>query len=118
MKIVLLEPLGISADKLKTLGDAMTAQGHEFVSYDTLAKDEAEQIKRIDGADVVIIANHPLPGAVIDSDPNLKMISVAFVGIDHAASTTWTSKPASAAASAFPTPAATATTPSPNWRSA
>ena len=61
MKIVLLEPLGISADKLKALGDAMTAQGHEFVSYDTLAKDEAEQIKRIDGADVVIIANHPLP---------------------------------------------------------
>lgn len=83
MKIVLLEPLGISADKLKALGDSMTAQGHEFVSYDTLAKDEAEQIERIDGADVVIIANHPLPGAVIDSDPNLKMISVAFVGIDH-----------------------------------
>lgn len=83
MKIVLLEPLGISADKLKSLGDAMTARGHEFVSYDNLTLDEDEQIKRIDGADVVIIANHPLSGKVIDSDPNLKVVSVAFVGIDH-----------------------------------
>ena len=32
---------------------------------------------------MLIIANHPLPGDVIRADENLKMISVAFVGIDH-----------------------------------
>ena len=32
---------------------------------------------------MLIIANHPLPGDVIRADENMKMISVAFVGIDH-----------------------------------
>lgn len=39
--------------------------------------------KRSEGADALIIANHPLPGEVIRADKNLKFISVAFVGIDH-----------------------------------
>lgn len=83
MKIVLLEPLGIGQEKLDALGKTLTDQGHAFTAYDTLAADAAEQTARIGDADVVMIANHPLPGAVIDAASNLKMISVAFVGIDH-----------------------------------
>ena len=83
MKIVLLEPLGIPSDRLSSLEKVLTGRGYEFKAYDTLSENVEEQKRRIAGADAVIIANHPLSGTVIDSDPALKFISVAFVGIDH-----------------------------------
>jgi phosphoglycerate dehydrogenase-like enzyme len=83
MKVVLLEPLGISRETLDELAAALTEKGNTFESYDTFTTDEEELKKRSAGADVLMIANHPLPGSVIESDPNLKFISVAFVGIDH-----------------------------------
>ena len=83
MKIILMEPLGISEDTLKRLSSTLTEQGHTFKSYDTVTTDTSELIKRAEDAEVLIIANHPLPGEVIRADENLKLISVAFVGIDH-----------------------------------
>lgn len=83
MKIVLLEPLGISAGYLKTLSETLTEKGHEFISYDSFSTDTDELIRRSEGADVLMIANHPLPAEVIEADENLKFVSVAFVGIDH-----------------------------------
>lgn len=83
MKIVLLEPLSVSEEKIRSLGKQLTDLGHTFTAYDTLAADEAEQVERAKDADVLIIANHPLSAAVIDQCPALKYISVAFVGIDH-----------------------------------
>lgn len=83
MKITLMEPLGISAQTLHSLAKQLQDAGHEFKSYDSVTADEAELIERAGDSDVLIIANHPLPGAVIRADKNLKFISVAFVGIDH-----------------------------------
>lgn len=83
MKIVLLEPLGISQESLDKLAEKLTKQGHEFTAYDSFSTDTEELKKRSEGADALIIANHPLPGEVIRADKNLKFISVAFVGIDH-----------------------------------
>ena len=83
MKIVLLEPLGIAADKLEQLAETLRSAGHTFTAYDTVTSDPEEMIQRADNADVLMIANHPLPGEVIRADENLKFISVAFVGIDH-----------------------------------
>lgn len=83
MKIVLLEPLGISNETLSGLSKALTDQGHEFVAYDNFTVDTEELIQRAGDADVLMLANHPLPGEVIRADKNLKFISVAFVGIDH-----------------------------------
>ncbi len=83
MKIVLLEPLGIADDKLSSLSGQIEAQGHEFTAYSQLSTDTEELKRRSRDADVLIIANHLLPGEVIRSDAALKMISVAFVGIDH-----------------------------------
>jgi len=83
MKIVLMEPLSISPEELNSLGDNFRNAGHEFISYDDKTTDESELIQRGNDADVLIIANNPLPGAVISELKNLKMISVAFVGIDH-----------------------------------
>ena len=83
MKIVLMEPLGIEKDTLDRLAAGLTNEGHDFTAYDTFSTDVEELKRRSSGADVLMIANHPLPGEVIQADPNLKFISVAFVGIDH-----------------------------------
>ncbi len=83
MKIVLLEPLGIAKETLDKLSAELTAQGHSFTSYDSFTLDTEELIKRSEGADILMIANHPLPNEVIRAVPELKFVSVAFVGIDH-----------------------------------
>lgn len=83
MKIVLMEPLGISEETLSELSEALTEKGHTFTAYDTVTTDVDELIARAGDAEVLIIANHPLPGEVIRADENLKLVSVAFVGIDH-----------------------------------
>lgn len=83
MKIVLMEPLGISEETLSGLSSELTANGHTFTAYDSVTTDTQELIRRAGDAEVLIIANHPLPGEVIRADENLKMVSVAFVGIDH-----------------------------------
>lgn len=83
MKIVLLEPLGISAEKLAELAAPLKAEGHSFTAYDSVTTDVEELKKRLGDADIAMIANHPLPNEVIRADANLKFVSVAFVGIDH-----------------------------------
>ena len=83
MKIVLMEPLGISDETLASLSSELTGAGHTFDAYNTVTTDTQELIRRAGDADVLMIANHSLPGEVIRADGNLKMVSVAFVGIDH-----------------------------------
>ncbi len=62
MKIVLMEPLGISPETLKELADLLTQDGHEFRAYDSFTTDIEEMKTRAEGADILMIANHPLPG--------------------------------------------------------
>ena len=83
MKIVLMEPLGVAPEMVDQLAEKLRAEGHEFTAYDSFTTDTEELIQRAGDAEVLMIANHPLPGEVIRSDANLKFISVAFVGIDH-----------------------------------
>lgn len=83
MKIVLLEPLGISDTELGKLSARLTAQGHQFVAYDTVETSEEGLIQRAKDADILMLANHPLSDNVIRACSRLKYISVAFVGIDH-----------------------------------
>ena len=83
MNIVLMEPLGISAETLDKLAATLTRHGHQFTAYDSFTLDTDELIARGADADVMIIANHPLPAAVIEAASHLKLVSVAFVGIDH-----------------------------------
>lgn len=83
MKVVLLEPLGISNKKLCALAAPLRDAGHTFVAYDTVAPDVAALAERAREADILMLANHPLPGEVIQQCPRLQYISVAFVGVDH-----------------------------------
>src|SRR6056297_932 len=83
MKIAMLEPIGISNDLLKNYENELKNLRHKFVSYDNRVEKEDEIIKKAEGADVIIITNLPLSANVINSCSNLKLISVAFTGIDH-----------------------------------
>lgn len=82
MKIVLLEPLGVPEATIQRYAKTLEKDGHTFAAYpkDT---DPAVQIERAKDADVIMIANMPLRGQVIENCPNLKFIDVAFTGVDH-----------------------------------
>ena len=88
MKISLIEPLNVKKEVIDRLSAKLKADGHEFTAYDTLAESVDEQIARVKDCDIVMIANHPLSAEVIESVPQLKMIDVAFTGIDHVATAT------------------------------
>lgn len=85
MRVVMLEPLSVEEDIINDLAGELESKGHEFVAYDDRVEDEDVIIERAADADVLIITNLPLSKKVIESCSNLKLISVAFTGIDHIA---------------------------------
>ena len=83
MKISLLEPLGVSEELIRELSAPILARGHEFVYYPQKTTDPEELKKRSAGCEVVMIANNPYPNEVVDASDELKLLNVAFTGIDH-----------------------------------
>ncbi len=83
MNISLLEPIGISKEEVNKLAKPIAKLGHSFTYYDNKTTDIDTLIKRSANQDIVMIANNPYPKEVIEKCPRLKMIAVAFTGIDH-----------------------------------
>lgn len=83
MKIALLEPLGVSAELIRELARPVEKAGHEFVYYDQKTTDPEELKRRSAGAEVVMIANNPYPTEVVKAADALRLLNVAFTGIDH-----------------------------------
>lgn len=83
MKISLLEPIGIDKELMDELSAPLIEKGHEFAYYDNKTTDEDELYKRACDSEIVMIANNPLPNSVIQKCDKLKMLDVAFTGIDH-----------------------------------
>jgi len=83
MNIVLLEPIGLESPRIESIKKGFEEQGHQFTSYSHRPKDEEETIERAKDADVLIISNLPLTTPIIKACTKLKMISVAFAGVDH-----------------------------------
>ncbi len=81
MKIVFLEPLGLPVEKIERACDNLRSHGHEVVIYGDRCPEK--NIERAKGADVVIESNMPLRKDFFDACPNVKMISIAFTGLDH-----------------------------------
>ena len=78
-----MEPLGITEDTLKTLTMLLKADGHDIIAYSDRAQSDDELIARIEDAEVVILANQPLRQNVTRHCPKLKLIDIAFTGVDH-----------------------------------
>lgn len=85
MRIALLEPIGIPAAKVEALAATIREKGHEFIYYDEKTTDVEELKRRSEGCGIVMIANNPYPAEVVRASKDLKMLSVAFTGIDHIA---------------------------------
>ena len=81
MKIVFLEPLGLTVEAIEKACDGLKKQGHEVVVYPDRRPEL--NIERASGADVVVESNMPLRKDFLDACPNLKMLSIAFTGLDH-----------------------------------
>lgn len=83
MIIKLLEPLRVPDTLIEELAAPLKEAGHEFVYYNEKTTDAAELAKRSEDADIVIIANNPYPKEAFQNAENLKLIDVAFTGVDH-----------------------------------
>ena len=67
-------PGDLSWDGLRALGDV--------VIYDHSTKDEAEVIRRIDDAEIVVANKSPISRRVLDACPNAKYITIQATGYD------------------------------------
>ena len=67
-------PGDLSWDGLRTLGDV--------VIYDHSTKDEAEVIRRIGDAEIVVVNKSPISRRVLDACPNAKYITIQATGYD------------------------------------
>lgn len=85
MKLVIIEPLGVEKETLLEIADKAVGKDAEIVYYDTRVTDDATLIERGKDADIIVVANLPLNETVIDGCRNLKLLAVAFTGIDHIA---------------------------------
>ena len=83
MKIVTVEPLGISNAQFEKLQKKFNAQGHEFVYFTDRNENADELARRIGNADIAVISNIKLSAETMSRCPNLKLLSVAFTGLDH-----------------------------------
>lgn len=82
MNIVLMESLGIDNDTLNEYILRLKSKGHDFKICKGSCDIEVQK-EQIKDADIVILANMPLKGEVIQSAKNLKFIDIAFTGVDH-----------------------------------
>lgn len=83
MKIVVMEPLGVALEKIDALAAPLKEAGHEFVYHTTKEIDQEKLLARVADADIIMLANQPLVADIINGCSNLKMLSVAFTGVDH-----------------------------------
>lgn len=83
MKIVAVEPLGITTADQEHYVKEWTKWDHFLKIYKDRTEDPEELIQRIGDADILLISNIPLPKEVLEKGTQLKMISVAFTGLDH-----------------------------------
>ena len=82
MKINFLEPLGISNDRLREIVDNTIGTQHEVTYYSDRNEDPGVLVERCQGAAWVVLSNMKFGRDIIEKCPELKMICVAFTGVD------------------------------------
>ncbi len=83
MKIVFIEPLGMDKNNVMQQCQTLKNAGHRIVFYDNRSEDEQELIERAKDAEIIVISNIPLRKNFFENCPKLRMVSVAFTGVDH-----------------------------------
>lgn len=83
MKISCVEPLGISEVQFKKLQQEFADKGYEFCYCLDRKEDANSLVERMKDSDVVVISNIKLDKCILENCTKLKMLSVAFTGLDH-----------------------------------
>lgn len=83
MKIVIVEPIGIDSFALSEFRNQIENSGHELIAFDARPKNDIELLNRLRDTEIAIVSNLPISGEIIQQCEKLKLISVAFTGIDH-----------------------------------
>lgn len=83
MKLSILEPLGVEKEKLLSMAEKVLGDRVEITYYNNRAEDTETLIERSRDAEIVVLSNFQYRKDVIENCPNLKMICVAFTGVDH-----------------------------------
>lgn len=83
MKVALIESIGVSKDLIYQYADKIIKLGHEFEYYSEKTTNPEEIANRCLDCDVVMIANTPFPQEALEKLDNLKLLNVAFTGLDH-----------------------------------
>lgn len=83
MNIVFLEPLGVGESQFDEALAGLKAQGHQVICFPERTEDEDELIARARDAEIVVVSNIPLRQRFFKKCSKLKMLSVAFTGVDH-----------------------------------
>lgn len=83
MKIVFLEPLGIPEAELNAAVRAAVGDSVQLVYYPDRQTDPGTLAQRSRDADAVVLSNFPFRREVIERCEKLRLICVAFTGVDH-----------------------------------
>ena len=84
MNIKIIEPIGQSEAAIRSrLEPLLKKGGHRLSFFDTRGLTDAELIPKVGDADILLLSNRPLSRTVLEACPHLKLICVAFTGIDH-----------------------------------
>ncbi|MDU6039519.1 2-hydroxyacid dehydrogenase [Clostridium butyricum] len=83
MKLSILEPLGVEKEKFLDMAEKVLGDRVEITYYDNRVEDIETLIERSKDAEIVVLSNFQYRKDVIEKCPNLKMICVAFTGVDH-----------------------------------
>lgn len=85
MKLVVIEPLGVEKSQFLSMAEEILGDRVELILYDTRVTDTETLIERGKDADIIMVANLPMNEEVILGCHNLKLLAVAFTGLDHIA---------------------------------
>lgn len=83
MKITAIEPIGISEAKAQEIAEQLAKHNLEFQCYRDRKEDAAILVERMKDAEVVIVSNIKIWADVLSQCPKLKLLDVAFTGLDH-----------------------------------
>lgn len=83
MKIVIAEPIGISFLDLNEFIHNLENFGHELIIFEARPENDIELLNRLREAEIAVVSNLPISGEIIQQCSKLRLISVAFTGIDH-----------------------------------
>ena len=83
MKLVILGPMGVSADEIRAMAGDIVAPPLTIEIHDQVEPTPGGMIPLARDAEVLIIANLPLPAEVVAACAQLRLVCAAFSGLDR-----------------------------------